>query len=244
MDVLLIRHGESANNVLWAGDRAAFYAARSDDPPLTPLGVRQAQAVADHLAATGERIDRLIASPMLRAIQTAQPIARALGLPVEIWVEVHEHGGMYVGNPETGEGFETRSGLSRAELTELLPDAVLPDHLGHEGWWTGGHEDERVCAVRTGGVLARLVDEAGRAADDRVAIVTHGAFADGLLAAAAGAPPGRVEFHHDNTGRTLLRFRPDGRVSIRYVNRTGHLEAAAHSAGGTPIHALRPASAG
>ncbi len=244
MDVLLIRHGESANNVLWAGDRAAFYAARSDDPPLTPLGEHQAQAVADFLAATGERIDRLVASPMLRALQTARPIAQALGLPVEVWVEVHEHGGMYVGNPETGEGFEARTGLSRSQLTELVPDAILPDHLGHEGWWTGGHEADEIFAVRTGGVLTRLVDEAGRAADDRVAIVTHGAFADALLAAAVGAPAGRVEFHHDNTGRTLLRFDAGGRVAVRYVNRTGHLDGGLRSDGGTPMQALRPASAG
>ena len=142
-----------------------------------------------------------------------------------VWVEVHEHGGMYVGNPETGEGFEARTGLSRAGIAELVPDAILPEHVGEQGWWSGGHEADEVFAVRTGEVVARLVDEAGGAADDRVAIVTHGGFADGLLAAMVGAPARRVEFHHDNTGRTLLRVRADGRVTVRYVNRTGHLQA-------------------
>lgn len=223
MDVLLIRHGESTNNVLWAGDRDGFLAARSDDPPLTPLGVEQAAQLAAHVRATGERIDRLVCSPMLRAIQTAQPLAAVLGVPVEVWVEVHEHGGMYVGNPHTGEGFAARPGLSRSAIAELLPEAALPEAVGPEGWWRTGAEGDDLFSARIGGALARLVDESGRAADDDViGIVTHGAFADALLRAALGID-GAAFFDHVNTGLTRLRLRESGRVDVRYVNRTPHL---------------------
>jgi len=225
VDVLLIRHGESTNNVLWAGDRDAFLAERTDDPPLTPLGAEQADRLAEHLRASGERLDRLVCSPMLRAIQTAQPVAAALGVPVEVWVEVHEHGGMYVGNPHTGEGFAVRPGLSRTAIVELLPKALLPEAVDDDGWWRAGAEGDDVFSARIGDALARLVDESSRAAnDDVVGVVTHGAFADALLRAALGAADA-ASFHHDNTGLTRLRVRESGRLDVRYVNRTPHLDA-------------------
>jgi len=227
MDVLLIRHAESANNALWARDRDAFTTGRTHDPPLTELGFEQADVLARHLAERGARIDRLVASPMLRAIQTARPIAAALGLELEIWVEVHERGGIYVGDPATGEGFVAHPGLSRGAIDELVPGASVPDAVDDEGWWRGGHETDDVFAVRAGDAFARLVDESGQAAeDDVIAVVTHGDFANALLGAAVGAPPGRVFFNHVNTGLTRLRLRASGRVSLGYVNRTPHLDGA------------------
>jgi broad specificity phosphatase PhoE len=227
MDVLLIRHAESANNALWARDPDAFTSERTHDPPLTDLGFEQADTLARHLAARGARIDRLVASPMLRAIQTARPVAAALGVPLEIWVEVHERGGIYVGDPRTGEGFVAHPGLSRSAIDELVPGARVPDAVDDEGWWRDGHETDDVFAVRAGDAFARLIDESGRhAEDDVIAVVTHGDFANALLGAAVGAPAGRVYFNHVNTGLTRLRLRADGRVSLGYVNRTPHLDGA------------------
>jgi len=54
---------------------------RSDgpaDPPLSPLGLRQAEATADFLA--GEGIDAIATSTMRRAIETGRPLAERLGL--------------------------------------------------------------------------------------------------------------------------------------------------------------------
>ena len=50
--MLLIRHGESANNQLWrqlGHDRAAFEAGRQSDPPLSDDGEAQVDAVAEML---------------------------------------------------------------------------------------------------------------------------------------------------------------------------------------------------
>jgi len=57
---------------------------RSDgpaDPPLSPLGLRQAEAAADFLA--GEGIDAIATSTMRRAIETGRPLAERLGLTPE-----------------------------------------------------------------------------------------------------------------------------------------------------------------
>ncbi|MEM7095433.1 MAG: histidine phosphatase family protein [Actinomycetota bacterium] len=67
MELILIRHGEPD-----------IHAEDLSDPPLTPLGVRQADATAKYLA--GSTIDALYVSPQLRAQQTCAPLAERLGL--------------------------------------------------------------------------------------------------------------------------------------------------------------------
>src|SRR3954453_17465338 len=58
---------------------------------LSPLGIKQAERLRDRLAATGEiAADVLIASTMVRARETAEIIAPALGLPIHFDDEVQE----------------------------------------------------------------------------------------------------------------------------------------------------------
>jgi probable phosphoglycerate mutase len=71
--VLLIRHGQSAGNV---GGR--LVGSRSD-PELTERGAAQAAAA----AAGRPAVSRIVASPARRAMQTAQALASAWGVPVE-----------------------------------------------------------------------------------------------------------------------------------------------------------------
>ncbi len=52
------------------------------DPPLSELGYSQAIALADRLSQV--RIDRIFTSPFLRTIQTADPLARILQLPIQL----------------------------------------------------------------------------------------------------------------------------------------------------------------
>ena len=83
--MILLRHGQSEFNL-------HFTVTRRDpgieDPRLTPLGHEQAAAAAERLADAGVR--RIIASPYTRALQTAAPLARRLGLPVLVDVAVRE----------------------------------------------------------------------------------------------------------------------------------------------------------
>ena len=67
------------------------------DPELTELGIRQASATAEFLA--GEQIDAIVASPLRRAHQTAEPLAVRLGLAIETLEglrEIDPFGGAYV----------------------------------------------------------------------------------------------------------------------------------------------------
>src|SRR5260370_24121266 len=80
-DLYLIRHGEALGSIHdIVGDTA-----------LSPLGITQAQRLRDRLAATGEILaDALISSTLIRASQTAEIIAPALGLPISFDDEVQE----------------------------------------------------------------------------------------------------------------------------------------------------------
>ena len=72
-----------------------FFFVRHGDPcydpdSLTPLGLRQAEAIGRRLARY--QIDRIYASPMKRAMQTAEPCSQLLGkeiLPADFASEVH-----------------------------------------------------------------------------------------------------------------------------------------------------------
>ncbi|MEM9360907.1 MAG: phosphoglycerate mutase family protein, partial [Pseudomonadota bacterium] len=67
-DIYLVRHGEAA--ATWA---------QSPDPGLSQLGHQQAHDVAQALAPKLDSIEvSLITSPMLRARETAQPLANQL----------------------------------------------------------------------------------------------------------------------------------------------------------------------
>jgi broad specificity phosphatase PhoE len=77
--MILLRHGQSEFNV-------HFSVTRVDpgivDPRLTELGHQQAAEAAAALKA--EPIRQIIASPYWRALETAAPIADALGLKVQV----------------------------------------------------------------------------------------------------------------------------------------------------------------
>lgn len=73
-DIYLCRHGRTQFNV------AGLLRGRLD-PGLDLIGVAEARDLARHLGGLG--IARVIASPLLRAVETATPIAQAAGVPLE-----------------------------------------------------------------------------------------------------------------------------------------------------------------
>lgn len=237
MQVYIIRHGESANNYLaHIHEYADYLATRSEDPVLTERGCHQANLVAEHLAqSSAYRLTHLYASPMLRALQTAEPIARALGLPVEVWPAIHEHGGIFLGNPEIAGTVRAMPGLTRAQMQERFPAYHLPDGITDKGWWFSGYEEIRDCELRAGFVAQVLQRWAEARPDDHIALVTHGTFVDRLLKALFRqefATP--MHYYHNNTGITRVDFRPalNGQepVVLRYSNRTAHLNDDAYDA--------------
>ena len=71
MELYLLRHA------------VAGEAPRDEDRELTERGHQQARSVAGGLAWLKPGLDAILTSPLPRAAQTAQPVARALGLRLE-----------------------------------------------------------------------------------------------------------------------------------------------------------------
>lgn len=227
MQLYIIRHGESVNNALVGQnfDYDEYMATRSPDPALTKLGRRQAEIVAAHIVNDDYGITEVHCSAMVRAMQTAQPIGRALGLQPNVWLDIHEHGGMFQGNPRNGE-LRSFPGLTQQEAREQFPGYQLPDAMGPEGWYQGGYEDMDGCDVRARRVAdalqARAVDEP----DAVVALVSHGTFIDRLLKALFGQTSSRHFYFLNNTALTRLDFSTKGTLVLRFANRIGHLPEA------------------
>ena len=115
--MILLRHGQSEFNLI-------FTTTRKDpgihDPKLTPLGHQQAAAAAEALDGKGLR--RIVVSPYTRTLQTAEPIARRLAIPVII-------------NPIVRErcAFSCDIGTRRATLAATWPSHDF-SHVD-EIWW-------------------------------------------------------------------------------------------------------------
>ncbi len=161
--MLLVRHGQSEFNVV-------FSVTRRDpgirDPRLTELGLTQAEAAAEALVGRG--VERLIASPYTRALETARPIALRLGLPIEV-------------DPLVGEraAFACDVGTPRTDLIGRFPDLRL-DHLD-EDWWPTLEESEERLAWRCGAFREAMPDP-----HDHVVVVTHWGFIRGLTGLTVG----------------------------------------------------------
>ena len=80
MELILVRHAEPVKIVDADGPA---------DPPLTDRGRGQSDRLASYLAE--ERIDGVWSSPMVRARETAAPLADALGLSVVVDQELAEY---------------------------------------------------------------------------------------------------------------------------------------------------------
>jgi 2,3-bisphosphoglycerate-dependent phosphoglycerate mutase len=163
MQLYIIRHAQSYNNAL------PDIRDRVRDPHLTDLGHRQAEAVADYLVAgvhpeqkfgtdaeaTGVRtvqgfgITRLYCSAMYRALQTASYIGRALALNPEVWLDIHESGGIFLEHDDE-RGVVGYPGKTRREIREEFPGYLLPNGVTDEGWWdvSQGREDWFSCQGR------------------------------------------------------------------------------------------------
>jgi phosphohistidine phosphatase SixA len=81
----LLRHGQSYFNLHFTPTRID---PGIEDPELTELGLAQANAAAAQLKDV--RLTRMVVSPYMRALQTAEPMLKLHQVPVEIMQEVRE----------------------------------------------------------------------------------------------------------------------------------------------------------
>jgi len=229
MELYILRHGQSTNNALTNRED------RGCDPPLTDLGRRQAELLARHLATETQRVSprtrgyrehgygitHLYCSPMWRALQTAQPIGKALGLAPEVWIDIHEWGGIYLDHGEP-EGIVGYPGKTRSKILEEFPDYVLPPGITEEGWWNQGREDEAGCIARAVRVAGALRERSQNC--ERIALVTHAGFSGLLMKALFNHLLGPdIWYHHYNTAIARIDLVSDEPLHVRYLNRVDHL---------------------
>ncbi len=227
MELYIIRHGQSTNNAL----RSAV--GRVHDAPLTEIGVRQAEALAAHLAGgpypeslwesrAGYDFDHLYCSAMQRALQTAAPVSKALGLKPEVWVEVHEQGGIYL-DSDDGQ-YVGYPGMTRAEIMERFPDYVLPETVTESGWWSDKTYENIGTASGRAIAVAEILIARSKQGDERIALISHGFFVSLLIKALLNQlPSATTYYHHYNTGISRIDIQPDAPLILRYLNRTHHL---------------------
>jgi broad specificity phosphatase PhoE len=164
--LLLARHGLTVAN---QQDR---YIGASN-PPLSDVGVAQAEALAARLAEEG--LAAMYASPLLRARQTADIVARTCGLEVRIEPDLREI------------DFGCWEELTRAEILSRYPGQM-------QAWEADPAAEPAPHGGESLSQVARRVraayDEIVRRHDDgeAVLIVAHGGVLQALLCQALGPP--------------------------------------------------------
>ena len=108
----LFRHGEVKNP-----ERILY--GRLDGFGLTDRGHQMAQAVADHFS--DQPIRRVISSPLLRARQTAEPLANSRGLSIESDERVIEGTNVFEGTRVSARRIATDPGVWRYLVNPLTP---------------------------------------------------------------------------------------------------------------------------
>lgn len=238
MELFIIRHGQSVNNALEDQTK------RKKDPALTSVGEQQAEELACFLGdgrhlEPAERengapfLDCLYCSAMFRALKTALPIGKALSLNPEVWVNIHEKGGIYLDHRD-GRGKLGYPGMTRSQILEQFPHYVLPEAIGENGWWNRDFEEFHLCHSRAIQVAREL--EARSDEDIRIGLVTHVEFINSLLKAFGNQLPGDgIRYMLNNTGVTRIGFPSEewirsgdgwAKLGIYYLNRLDHLPEA------------------
>lgn len=163
-EILLLRHGESAPHT----EGEAFELVDGHgDPPLSPAGVEQAEAAADRLIATGERIAAVYVTTLRRTRETAAPLLARLDLDAVVEPDLRE---VHLGDWEGGEfrkriadGDPIAQRLFVEQRWEVIPNAEPAQAFGARvrrgiERVAAAHPDELVVAVVHGGVIGEVMN--------------------------------------------------------------------------------------
>ena len=192
MQLLLVRHALPLRSEPGQGS----------DPDLSEEGIEQAKRLPDALARFP--ITRLVSSPQRRAVQTAQPVADALGLTIDIDDRLAEYD---------------------RDLAHYIPieqiAAEYPEELAR---LASGHLPS---AVDETAFLARIkygVHDIAAAGDheDTVAVFSHGGVINGLLHQILRTEK-ILSFNVDYAGITRLLSSREGNLYVAAVNGTEHV---------------------
>lgn len=208
--LFLLRHGQTAMS------RADVFCGRRLDPPLTAEGTAMAEAFAASHRDT--QWTAIYSSPLQRALATATPLARALGLAIE-----------------------TRDDLAEIDYGQWdgkTADEVAREHrVEYERWtadpaWnppTGGE-----MAVALAQRMTRVIEEIDLAHDGNVLVVSHKASIRVALCALLGVDVGRFRYRFGCPvgSVSIVEFGAHGPLAATVADRS-HLDARLRGLEGT-----------
>ena len=204
MQLLLVRHGESAGNLT--------HILQGVDDPLTERGRRQAREIAAYLAARGD-VRTLYTSPLVRAYETAAIIGDALGLtpiPREALAEIN-----------VGEA----AGLTLEEWAARFPDEAVRFREDGVDFAFRGGETGRQLGARTAAEIDAIIS-AHRLEPGAVALVSHGGALAWIIDHLLREPRDSWPRHRlDNCSLTEVTIDPSDSQAVTFVclNEVGHL---------------------
>jgi probable phosphoglycerate mutase len=194
MELLLIRHGLPERRELELGVA---------DPELSESGHAQARHLADYLG--DEPLDAVYASPLRRAYQTAEPLARALGRQITVVDDIAEwdrHSNEYVPVEELKAANDPRwQAMLRGEWT--VHDESPADFRS------------RIVTAVEGLIAAH--------SGHRIAVVCHGGVINGYLGHILGLASPHSFFYPNYTSIHRVAAARSGERSIVTINETSHL---------------------
>ena len=200
MNLLLIRHGETTLNVARVLQPA--------DTPLSPHGHAQAAALANRLRGAG--LAGILCSDLLRARQTAEPLAEATDLPVVYSALLQER--------------------NFGDLRGQAYDSLGHDPRQLEAAPPGG-ESNRVFLDRVAAAFVEALDWQRRLGGP-LAVVTHGLVVKAMLSHHVRHDPGQqAPQRMSNASLSIVAAVPPHRVHL--VDCTRHLGSDLAESGGS-----------
>ena len=205
VDLIFVRHGQSYGNANLP-DAPDFH---PDDPPLTPLGLWQAECLKERFA-PGE-VTKIYASTLLRTVQTVHPTAEKMGLPITLLPDLREVG--------------TKIGGTSAEVLREKTPLAIPCESAPLPF----PETTAQLEARAERAIRNILDEAVN--DDVILIATHGGFFGYLLREVLGISlPETFSWQVLNCSVTHIWLAPDalpklicaGDVSFLYEKNHNH----------------------
>ncbi len=201
MRLYIVRHGESRGNL------AGTLQGSRVDEPLSPRGIRQAEALSTRLSA--EPIDAAFASPMIRARETAEIVTAPHRLPIAFDTDLLEFDwGVWCGRP--------------------LDDAMEREVAVIRARWRAGDLEaapaDGESPVAAGRRAARFLERLSGLQTTHALVVAHGRFNRILMATLLSRPLSRMDEIRQRNG-SLSTFDWNGRGSVTSIllDDVGHI---------------------
>ncbi len=198
MKLYVVRHGETEWN------KEEIFRGRKD-VPLNVTGTKQADKTGRYF--TGKSLDIVLSSPLSRAMQTAQAVARMTGVQVEAVEQL------------TDMSFGIWEGKPLKEVEELFPEDIAV-------WRSSPHKLKVEEGETLGEVRSRVrecIEKIGTGQPGAVVIATHRVICKVIVLSCLGIDNSHFwDMRFDPASITLLEGKDD-RFSLAFANDTCHL---------------------